>query len=182
MAHFTLGSDAANPGNIGTVAVDLKRYDDDVTKTSDVTKANVGDIVTYTITVEPNVTGEDLTYSITDPIPAGMTYVPGSVTGGAVYAGGEITWDGVMSGSPYYAVTTDATDPLCDTGFGGYVNLEGFGINPQSTIAGDTKAWTAFPAQTPYNFFGQSYTGLGFTDDGFLVFDTGNNWPGPRPG
>jgi len=178
---FTIGSDAANPGNIGTIPVDLRRYDDDVTKTADVTKADVGDIVTYTITVEPNVTGEDLTYALSDTIPAGMTYVPDSVTGGAVYSGGEITWNGVMSGTPYYAVTTDASDPLCDTGYGGYVNLAGFGINPQSGISGDSKAWTAFSAQNPYVFFGQSYTGLGFTDDGFLVFNTASNWPGTAP-
>ncbi len=81
------------------MAVDLLREDDDVTKTSDVTTAKVGDIVTYTITVQPNVTGEDLTYAIVDTMPAGMTYVPDSVTGGAIVSGNTITWNGTMRGA-----------------------------------------------------------------------------------
>lgn len=175
---FTIGTDAGNPGNVGTVKVDLRRWDDDVVKSSDVSMAYTDDIVTYTITVAPNITGEDLTYMIEDTIPAGMEYVPASVTGGATVVGNTVSWTGVMHGSPIYNITTDATDPMCDTGFGGYVNLKDFGINPQSSITGDTTVWTAFSAQNPFVFFGQSYTGLGFTDDGFLVFDYANNYGG----
>jgi len=175
---FTLGSDGANPGNIGTIPVDLKRFDDDVSKTADVETAVTGDIVTYTITVEPNVTGEDLTYYIEDTIPAGMAFVPGSLTGGAIHTGNKITWSGVMSGKPYYSITTNVTDPMCDTIFGGYMNLADYGIPLQPTVFGDSTVWGAFSTQDPFVFFGNEYSGLGFTDDGFLVFDRANNYAG----
>lgn len=183
---FTLGSDAANAGNIGSVPVNLVRLKDDVSKMASQNAVQSGDMVTYTITVEPNVTAEDLTYYVTDTIPAGMTYVNGSAqaTAGSVgvTAGGVLTWTGVMptpvGAEGSYDVTTSATDPSCDTGFGGYVNLEDFGIFPQSGITGDTAAWTAFTSGDPISFFGDDYTGMSFTDDGFAVFDVANNYGG----
>ncbi len=69
-----------------------------------------------------------------------------------------------------YIVTTSLTDPTCDTGFGGYVDLEGFGIFPQSGIVGDGLAWGAFTAQDPFQHFGGSFVGLNFTDDGLVQF------------
>jgi len=71
-----------------------------------------------------------------------------------------------------YIVTTSLTDPTCDTGFGGYVDLEGFGIFPQSGIVGDGLAWSAFAAQDPYQHFGGSFVGLNFTDDGLVQFNS----------
>ncbi len=74
---------------------------------------------------------------------------------------------------------------MCDTGFGGYVDLAtqpSIPIYPLSTIFGDTKAWTAFSGQDPFVFFGKTYSGFGFTDDGFLMFDTFSNYPdAPSP-
>ncbi len=49
-------------------------------------------LITYTVEVAPNVTREDLAYSITDALPAGTTYVEGSATDGATFADGVITW------------------------------------------------------------------------------------------
>ena len=73
-----------------------------------------------------------------------------------------------VSAAQKYVVTTSLTDPTCDTGFGGYVNLEAFGIYPQSGITGDSSAWTAFASQNPLVFFGTPYAnGITFTDDGF---------------
>lgn len=175
---FSLGSDAANPGNIGTIPVDLIRYTDDVTKTADMDTALYGDVVTYTISIQPNITGKDMTYYLEDAIPAGMSLVPDSITGGAYQYGNKIIWSGVMPGKPFYNITTDATDPLCDTGFGGYVNLADFGIHPQSSVSGDSFAYTAFSTQDPFVFFGTTYNGLGFTDDGFILFDTATNYDG----
>jgi uncharacterized repeat protein (TIGR01451 family) len=57
-------------GDIGTIPVTLYRHDDDVTKTASAEGAFLGDTVTYTITVQPNVTPADLGYMITDTIPA----------------------------------------------------------------------------------------------------------------
>ena len=67
---------------------------------------------------------------------------------------------------------------MCDTGFGGYVNLENFGILTQAGITGDTKAWTGFSTGNPFNYYGNEYAGMSFTDDGFAIFDVDNNYAG----
>lgn len=77
-----------------------------------------------------------------------------------------------------YLVTTSANDPACDTGFGGYADLEGFGILPISSIAGDTRLWTAFTGQNPVSFYGVEYSGISFSDDGFVMFDGDSNYGG----
>jgi uncharacterized repeat protein (TIGR01451 family) len=147
-----------------------------------VNSALPGEVVTYTISVQPNITAEDLAYMITDTLPAGVTFVPGSLdasTGTASFDSGVITWAlDVPLPAFDYAMTTSATDPLCDTGFGGYVDLAGFGIFPQSGITGDTFAFTAFSTANPVNFYGIEYDRVGFTDDGFVIFDPANNYAG----
>lgn len=182
---FTLGTNAANPGNIGFVPVNLYRAEDDVVKTVNTNVAMPGDTLTYTITIMPNVLSQDLNYNVLDTIPDGLTYVPGSATAsdGSVLVGLDtLFWTGTMispaNAQPKYNISTPATDPLCDTGFGGYVNLQGFGILPQSTITGDTTRFTAFSTGTPFNFYGVDYVGASFTDDGFAIFDGVNNYGG----
>jgi uncharacterized repeat protein (TIGR01451 family) len=175
---FSLGTDPGNVGNLGIVPVDLYRHEDDVTKSASADLSGDDTItVTYTIEVQPNITGMDLTYYLTDTIPAGLTYVPGSVTGGAVVSGNQVTWSGLMQGTYEYQMSTNAANPDCDTGFGGYVNLEDFGVMAQSGISGDTSAWTAF-SDLDFIFYGKTYSGLGFTDDGFGIFDVSSNYAG----
>ena len=83
--------------------------------------------------------------------------------------------------SARYLMTTSLTDPTCDSGFGGYVNLEDFGIMAQAGIAGDTETWTAFGYNNPITFFGKTYSeGISFTADGFAFLDSGT--PGDVPG
>ncbi|WP_456418278.1 S8 family peptidase [Thiolapillus sp.] len=77
-----------------------------------------------------------------------------------------------------YLVTTSVNDASCDTGFGGYIDLEGFGIFPSPSIVGDTKAWTAFGGQNPVSFYGVEYSGIAFSDDGFVMFDADSNYGG----
>jgi len=183
---FSIGTDSDNPGNVGSVNVNLIRHDDDdVVKTVDSTTAFPGDTLTYQITIKPNVTNEDLLYTLTDAIPDGLTYIEGTATAtvGAVDVSGNIlTWSGVMPTmvgvEGGYVMTTSDNDPLCDTGFGGYINLEDCGISSQSGISGDTKAYTAFDSGDPIAYFGHDYTGMGFTDDGFAIFDADNNYGG----
>lgn len=177
-----LGSAPDSPGDIGSFPVTLRRAGDDVTKTADVAEAAPGDTVTYQIEVAPNVTAEDLEYTITDTIPEGLTYVEGSATGGATVENGVVSWTGTMpaatglSGS--YQVATNATDATCDTPFGGYLDLRDFGIFPQAGLAGDTVAFNAFTSGSPFQFYGTDYTGIGFTDDGFAAFDVDSNYGG----
>ncbi len=172
-------ADPAYATNIGTMEMDVIRRADDVVKTADVTTAELGDTITYTIEIN-NLESEPYTYTILDEMPDGVTYVPDSVTGGATYdpVSNTINWSGLVDppGAPYYVVSDSETDPLCDTGFGGYVNLAGFGIYPQSAITGDGTAWTLSPGTIPFNFYGVNYPTISFTDDGIALFDVANNW------
>jgi uncharacterized repeat protein (TIGR01451 family) len=160
----------------------IQRVEDDVVKSVAPAVAMMGDTLTYEIVVQPNVTPEDLAYTITDVIPDGLTYVAGSATatGGVVdVVDNVLTWTGVMAVPEIeYILTTSADDPLCDTGFGGYVNLEAFGFLTDPAVTGDTVALTAFSSGDPFNYYGVEYTGMGFTDDGFGIFDPGSNYGG----
>jgi uncharacterized repeat protein (TIGR01451 family) len=166
---------------IGATDLDIRRLADDVVKTADVAEALPGDTITYTIEIT-NYSKEATDYTINDVLPAGVSYVSDSVTGGAVYDNltNAITWSGTVDapGAPYYNVTDSVNDPFCDTGFGGYANLADFKIAPISAINGDSKAWTLAPGAVPYNFYGVDYPTISFTDDGFALFDAVNNYAG----
>ncbi|GAA5105411.1 hypothetical protein GCM10023339_01250 [Alloalcanivorax gelatiniphagus] len=182
---LTLGTSSATPGDIGVVPVTVTRVEDDVTKTADVEAAAPGDTITYTVDIAPNVSQEDLTYSITDALPDGTTYVEGSATDGASFADGVVSWSGALE-STYgeagnYTLTTSEQDPSCQTPFGpGYVDLfeasEG-AITTDPEIGfdeetGDTVTYSAFTTRE-YGFYGEAYNGLQLSDDGFLVYGSG---------
>jgi len=181
--YFDTCADAVCDGAtwIGSTDIDIRRLADDVVKTADVESAMPGDTITYTIEIT-NFADVPTDYTINDVLPAGVTYVPDSVTGGAVYdeLTNAITWSGTVDApqAPYYNVTDSVTDPLCDTGFGGYVDLAGFGIPTNAGITGDTTVWTLTPGAVPYNFYGIDYPTISFTDDGFAIFDYANNYGG----
>lgn len=181
--YFDTCADAVCDGAtwIGSTDIDIRRLADDVVKTADVVSALPGDTITYTIEIT-NFADMATDYTVTDILPDGVTYVPDSVTGGAVYYAFDnvITWSGTVDApmAPYYNVTDSVSDPLCDTGFGGYVDLAGFGIAANPGISGDTKVWTLTPGAVPYNFYGIDYPSISFTDDGFAIFDYANNYGG----
>jgi uncharacterized repeat protein (TIGR01451 family) len=179
---FSIGSEPGSPGDIGMIPVNIYRYDDDVTKYASAITAYPGDTITYTIEVLNNVTSQELTYWLTDTIPAGMTYVPGSAMasdGMVDVTGDTLTWSGTMAALAMgYAVSDNTTDPECDNGFGGYVDLELFAIYPGATLFGDGVSWTGFSGQNPIQFYGVDHIGMGGTDDGFAYFDdTTVAWP-----
>lgn len=182
---ISLGTSPETAGNLGTIPVYMTRVADDVTKSASTDAAMPGDIITYTVTVNPNMLPEDISYVITDTLPAGVTYRPASASASAgtvSVADGVVTWEGDMISlsnlAPSYTMTTSDTDPTCDTGFGGYVDLQAFGIVAQPAITGDTVGFTAFRTGNPINYFGVDYQGMSFTDDGFALFDAANNYGG----
>ncbi|MEE6273973.1 S8 family serine peptidase [Georgenia wangjunii] len=181
---ITLGSSAGSPDDIGILPVTLNRFADDVTKTADVETAAPGDTVTYEVTVQPNVTDEDLTYTITDDIPEGMTYVEGSATGGATVTDGVLEWEGVLptaaGATGTYAITRSGENPACANPLngGGYVDLASLGsFATDPGVSGDTVAFTVSSA-SPFSFYGIDYNGITLTDDGFVVFDSATNYGG----
>ena len=190
-AAFDIGSSPSYPGDIGTIYVDLNRFDDDVVKNVSAGTAVSGDILTYTIAVQPNVTPEELTYTITDTIPAGMTYVPGSAsaTGGTIAVTDNIlTWTGPTSVPGYtYHIDTSATNPACsapvaaaDGVADSYLDLAAFGYAPNPGVFGDS-VWyqSPFAGNVFYLFGSPQGNSLNFTDDGF-VFLSGSE-PGMTP-
>ncbi len=178
---FSVGTDPARAGNLGRVVVTVDRLPDDVSKTASQDLAMAGDTVTYEITLQPNVSGGDLEYSINDTIPDGLTYVAGSATNGATIADGRLSWTGTVAspdvGAGEYEMSTNAEDAGCESPFdgGGYVDLEEQGIVTDRWIVGDTVAFTAFE-DTAVSFYGAVHAGIGLTDDGFVVFDVDTNY------
>ena len=174
-----LGTDPEHPGNIGTIPVTLDRHDDDVTKTATlessrpVGTALPGDTIRYDITIQPNVTPNDLTYTITDTVPDGLAIDESSVTGGGVVDGQTITWQVEMP-SPVgaigeYTYTTSLTDPTCIPPFGGYVDLfEVAGFQPSGAAGSD--AVFQFLSGTPFTFYGEEHLGFPLTPQGFVLF------------
>lgn len=182
---LSLGSSGDSAGDIGIVPVTVQRIADDVTKTADVSTAGPGDTITYTVQVAPNVTPEDLTYTVTDTLPAGTTYVEGSATDGATVTDGVVSWTGELPTSfgeeGSYTFTTSADDQACVnplTGDASYFDLATeVGLTPQPGLEGDTSLWTAFSSLS-FGHLGQQQAGLSFSDDGFLIFDPGSNYGG----
>ena len=67
-------------------------------------------------------------------------------------------------------------------GFGGYVNLEAFGILTQSEYQW-RHGWLLRLSRLVnlFNYYGDEYAGMSFTDDGFAIFDLGNANYGGSP-
>ena len=164
-----LGTSPDSPGDIGEIPVRLSRVADDVTKTASTETAVIGETIGYDITVEPNVTPDDLTYTVTDTVPDGLTIDPGSVTGGGVVDEQTITWEVDMptqvGAVGAYEASTPADDPQCVSGF---VDLEAAGIG-FSELDGDTVAVNAFSEIGPFAHYGSSYPGLTVSDDGLIT-------------
>lgn len=158
---FDAYTDSTYAQEIGYTQVDVKRLADDVVKTADVTSAQPGDTITYTITIN-NPNPVDLTYTIEDAIPAGTTYVDGSATNGAVYdaVNNKITWSGLVPGASFrdYVMTTSATDAGCAmplANSGAYVNLNGYGLAPSAGVSGEG-LWNWNTTGDPISFYGQN--------------------------
>ena len=182
---FSLGTDPDNPGNIGTVPVDLVRHHDDVVKHADPPAAMEGWVVTYTVTIQPNISMDNLTYWLTDTLPMSSTYVEGSAwasTGEVEVIDGILYWTGVQPIPGYlYQVSTslddvDCTFPLSyadDNPADNYTNLAAWGYYANAEIFGDEVAFQdASYGGGPYEFYGDPReTTLYFTDDGIVSLD-----------
>ncbi len=194
--YFETYADEAGDVFIGGTDIDIHRLADDVVKTADVAEAAPGDTITYTLAVT-NYKNNPVEYSINDVLPAGVTYVPDSVTGGAAYdeLTNAITWTGTIDPGYYtYDATTSADDPACtleilaDGNPDAYLDLfttsYAFPTSP-SLAYGDSFWYGTFADYAPFNFYGIDYVGMEFTADGFAGFDmvsttfTNQNLPNP---
>jgi uncharacterized repeat protein (TIGR01451 family) len=116
--------DAAQNRELSTSLIILNRRGDDVQKSAaeDGPAPRPGDTVTYTLSIrpEPAQAAGTLRYSLTDTLPTGATYVPGSATITPTVSGSQLRWQvdvPATATNPLlinYAVTLDAnlTPPL----------------------------------------------------------------------
>ncbi len=99
-AVLDLGTDAGNPGNIGRITLPVIRHADDVTIHESDNTLILGEVMTYTLTIQPNLWAEDVTYILTNTVPFGLQVVPNTLTGGATIeshsTNTEILWSGTL--------------------------------------------------------------------------------------
>ena len=80
-----------------------------LTTTANPTAAAPGDTITCTLSYGVAVSGAG-NVTLTDVLPANLTYVPGSASGGAVYSAGTLTWNlGHLNAPSSASVTFQAT-------------------------------------------------------------------------
>ncbi|GAB4086003.1 S8 family serine peptidase [Myceligenerans cantabricum] len=166
-----LGSSPETPDDIGEVPVRLSRVADDVTKTASTDSAAIGETIGYDLTVEPNVTPEDLTYTVTDTVPDGLSIDPGSVTGGGVVDGQTITWEVDMPTAVGVAGTYEASTPETSAqcaAWAGFLDLGSVGIG-FSSLDGDSAAVNAFSNIGPFPHYSDQSPNLVVTDDGLIT-------------
>lgn len=134
----TLGSSAATPTDLGRIPVNIRRMGNDVTKSASKSVAAVGDVVTFTLSIQ-NPGGAAFNFNLTDTIPAGMSYVPGSVQGAGASYDADLNAI-VVSGNAAatvkgdYVIEDNIANPelVTNSPFGEYVDLRenGFTVNP----------------------------------------------------
>ena len=80
-----------------------------------------------------------------------------------------------------YKISTSNEDPLCDTKYGGYINLEDQGILVTARVPGGDNFAIGpfFTIGGSIEFYGRQNQGMWLTDDGFVIFDAANY--GNRP-
>jgi uncharacterized repeat protein (TIGR01451 family) len=175
---FDLGTDAANPGNIGATKISIEKLPEDVSKVASSNNVAVGQYVTYTLTIT-NYSDLADTFYLTDTLPAGLTIDQASLTGGAVYNAGTntVTWNGsIAAPASGYGFTDSRT--------GGpslpFVDLTGtpnvYNLCAGSAQCDESAVTYTFTAVGTYNMFGQAIDKLrffsnGLAQDGTLTFD-----------
>ena len=79
-----------------------------ITKTASEIYVGINQVVTYTITIG-NAGVTNVFATMVDVLPFGVTFVPGSATGGASYAGGQMIWSGTVNGNTSRVFTFQVT-------------------------------------------------------------------------
>ena len=134
-------------------------------------------IITYQIELN-NLDSVSNTYFLTDTLPADVSYVAGSATGGLTYDAGNhrFTWSGVLGpGQLGYEVTQVAPLP--------YVNLSET-INPPDNLCAvlsdcdeETAVFDLTTSGNSITFFGETLTTLNVSTNGFIFGPDGLTGP-----
>ncbi len=129
--------------DVATVMINVVRTDSEVVKTSNAT-ASVGEVLTYTIVLK-NQDTTTRTFTLTDALPSGVTYIPGSLSGaGATYSDtlnavlvSAVIPGQVLATNYSYEDNVMAADLATKSPWGGYVDLPtDYGFSPVGLPAG----------------------------------------------
>jgi uncharacterized repeat protein (TIGR01451 family) len=163
-----------------------------VTHTISQDLANPGGLLTYTITIPSNRTGTDLSYAITDTLPAGITFIPESLwlTGSDIPAAYDdlsrtVSWSGIVPNfESLYQMSDNTTNPdYCKMPLfdGGYIDiLSRYGTGTYETVYGDQIAFKLGILGEGTQFFGDVIPYLPyFTDDGYVLMNEEDNYVHP---
>lgn len=147
-----------------------------ISKSVNAEVASTGQTLSYAVeltNISPTETGP---YTLTDPIPDGTEYVPGSAMI-ALNGGTTTTPVNYDAGTDTINWAGDLDTAFLDVApapgsFGGYLSLAGFGVGPLtcSTICDDT--FISFSGLPPFEFGGVIYTDLSISSNGFIVAGT----------
>jgi uncharacterized repeat protein (TIGR01451 family) len=132
--------------------------------------ARIGDTLLYTITLRNDGPVAANSVVLTDPIPAGLSYVDGSATGGATYdaASRAVRWTGTISSAIAGTTTytwTDSTRP------GGpafsWVDISTTGT---AVSLSDDQVAGPFPIGFAFPYFGQNVGQFWLSSNGWIAF------------
>ncbi len=133
---INMGTDTSETG-VTQMLVNVERTDSEVEKTVSPGVARPGDVVTYTIVLQ-NQESVTHTYALTDAIPAGATYVPGSLSGS--HAAYDAVHDAVLisatipgrSKATNYTIQDNISIPGLEalSPFGGFFDLRDLSFEP----------------------------------------------------
>ena len=167
---------AADESAVTQIPIDVNRLAGEVDKSVAPAVAKVGETVTYTILIQ-NFDSVARTFNITDVLPAGVTYISGTLTGPATYDSGtnavhiSTTLVGLIQSPTYYIVEDSLTNPdiINESPTGGFDDFRQYGAAaPRAdgtafayTLSCDMMSFYGNPAVS-----GTSGTGLGYSGNG----------------
>ncbi len=127
-----------------------------------------GDLITYTITLINSGQITATQASLYDPLPAGLTYVPGSASGDATYnaEARRIEWQGTIAayGESYsWRTSRDPNGPTF-----AWVDITDIGT--RITGLADDRNVGPFPVGFKFPFFGKTFTEFRLSSNGFITF------------
>jgi uncharacterized repeat protein (TIGR01451 family) len=144
-------------------------------------EALAGDVLTYTIRVENGSAISDV-FTMSDPIPANATYVPGSLTYTLGTAGYDpvdqaVVWAGTVPDISGTYVNTSGDHEWGDSDGNGavprvtfdWIDISGTGTNAGG---GDDSYYCGLPIGFTFNFYGTGETTFCASTNGFVSFDT----------
>ncbi|UCC15094.1 MAG: S8 family serine peptidase, partial [Gammaproteobacteria bacterium] len=181
--------DLSEASFLGSSNIRAVRGEDDVSIAVAPELVQIGGMIDVTASVKANFTSEARTYSVSVPIPEGMSYVAGSAdASGGSFDGSAVsftvTQESLLGQTPEYRQATndparDDYDAACTMPFdlGSYINLDDFGVDP--IVGGDDDTF-AISGLQPMDFYGSDRSGsINVNMNGFMFFDS---TPGPTDG